>query len=653
MRRLFTRIGIRYQIDLVGLMGVLGLLLVGGLYYFGSSELAASNRRLERADAILSLLDRIKIDLLEARRSEKDFLLRRHPDYAKKQAVALAHFNSDRAALADLMDAASRALIAKTEAAIAEYEKQFRVVVDAAARIGLDENSGLQGKLRQSAHDIERIIVGDEDARLEAAMLTMRRHEKDFFARLDPQYLEEMQKASARFSERLGQSGLPADHKERIAGQLALYQQEFAAAAASSLAQVDSVAKLSNLYAAAEPSMDEMDDLVRAQASRDKIAAEDIASRTMRLIGTGIALLSVAVAVLALLIGCSVSRPLTGMVGLVNRLAAGDLTVEVKETDRRDEVGMLARALQVFKENAAKTRLLESERRSERERKKQRQAAIEAYIADFDGSVREAVDRLASAATEMRATAESMSATAEETQRRSVAVSAAAEQTSASIQNVAASSEEMASSGEEIDRQVIHASGIAREAVQQVQETNVAVSTLAQTAKKIGQVLQLVQDIASQTNLLALNATIEAARAGQSGLGFVVVASEVKSLADQTAKATREIAGQIASVQTGTAEVVRAIQCIGGTIGKIDNIATIIASTVVEQSNATREIARNALEVAQATEGVSANITGVGLAAGDTGTAATQVLASAEQLGRQSETLRCSVADFLEKIRAA
>jgi methyl-accepting chemotaxis protein len=653
MGKFFTRIGIRHQIDLVGLLGVLGLLLVGGLDYYGGNQLAASNQRLERADAILSLLDRIKIDLLEARRSEKDFLLRRNQDYAKKQAGALDHFSNDRVALAALMDDASRATIAKMAAAIAEYERQFRVVVDTAARIGLDENSGLQGTLRQSAHDIERIVVGDDDVRLEAAMLTMRRHEKDFFARLDRQYLDEMQKASARFSERLGQSGLPADHKENISGQLSLYQHDFTAAAASSLAQVDAVAKLSSLYAAAEPTIDQMDGLVREQASKDKIAAEDIASQTMRLVGSGIALLAVAVAVLALLIGGSVSRPLTSMVRLVDRLAAGDLTVEIKGTDRRDEVGMLARALQVFKENAVTTRVLESDRRSERERKKHRQNAIEAYIAEFDETVREALDRLASAATEMRATAEGMSATAEETQRRSVAVSAASEQTSASIQTVAASSEEMASSVEEIDRQVIQASGIAREAVQQAQATNIAVTTLAQTAKKIGQVFQLVQDIASQTNLLALNATIEAARAGESGLGFVVVASEVKSLADQTGKATKEIAGQIASVQTVTAEVVRAIQCIGGTIGKIDNIATIIASTVEEQSTVTREIARNAAEVAQATEGVAVNIAGVGLAAGATGAAATQVLASAEQLGRQSETLRFSVADFMAKIRAA
>jgi methyl-accepting chemotaxis protein len=496
-RRTFARVGISYQIGLVGLLGVVGLLLVGCFYYYASTELAASNRRLERANFVLSLLDRIKIDLLEARRSEKDFLLRRNQGYAKKQADALDHFERDRASLADLIGDASRALIAKMAVAIAQYQRQFRLVVDTAVKIGVDENSGLQGTLRQSVHDIERTIVGDADVRLEAAMLTMRRHEKVFFARLDRQYLDEMREASARFSERLGQSNLPADHKEQIAGLLAFYQRDFAAAAASSLEQVEAIARLSKLYADAEPIVDQMDTLVREQASKDKTAAGEVASHTMRLMGSGIALLSAAVAVLSLLVGGSVSRRLTGMVRLVNRLAEGDLTIEVKGADRNDAVGMLARALRVFKENALKARVLESERRSERERKKQRQKAIEAHIAEFDGKVREALDRLASAATEMRATAESMSAIAEETQRQSVAVSESAEQTSASIQTVAASSEEMAGSVEEIDRRVTQVSGIAHEAVQQAHQTNVAVNTLAETTHRIGQVLQLVQDIAS------------------------------------------------------------------------------------------------------------------------------------------------------------
>jgi methyl-accepting chemotaxis protein len=653
MRGIFAHIRICYQIGLVGLSGVLGLLIVGGLYYYGGMELAASNRRLERANATLALLDRIKIDLLEVRRGEKDFLLRHSLDYVKKHADALARFKDDLTSLAELKDSRSRAPIDKVAVAISEYEKQFGAVVDTAVKIGLSENSGLQGTLRQSVHDIEKTIVGDDDARLDAAMLMMRRHEKDFFARLDRQYLDEMKEASARFSELLGQSSLPVGQKTHILEQLAGYQGDFAAAAGGTLDQVNAVARLSMLYAEAEPALDEMDVLVRDEMSEEKIAAEDVASHTIRLVGASIALVALAVAVLALFIGGGVSRPLTSMVGLVNRLANGDLTIEIRDTARRDEIGMLARSLQVFKDNALKTCALEADQRAERERKERRQKAVEAYIANFDRTVRESLDGLASAATEMRATAESMSATAEETQRQFIAVSEASEQTSQNVQTVAASSEEMSSSVEEIDRQVTQAWQVVREAVQQAQQTDVTVNTLTAAAEKIGLVFQLIQEIASQTNLLALNAAIEAAHAGETGNGFAVVASEVKSLANQTAKATGEIAGQVASVQTVTAEVARAIQGIGSTIDKIDEIATIIAGALEEQSSATREIARNAQEAAQATEGVSANITGVGQAAGATGAAATQVLASAEQLGRQSEMLRGSVTDFLEKIRAA
>jgi methyl-accepting chemotaxis protein len=348
-----------------------------------------------------------------------------------------------------------------------------------------------------------------------------------------------------------------------------------------------------------------------------------------------------------------ISRPIVAMTDAMRRLASGDLSVDLPAADRRDELGAMAEALAIFRDNAREVQHLAAEQRTEQGRKEQRQQAIEGYINEFDRSVREAVEALASAATEMRATAGSMSATAEETQRQAGAVASASEQTSANVQTVAASAEEMTSSISEIARQVTQASDIAKRAVADAQRTNGTVNTLAEAAQKIGQVVQLIQDIASQTNLLALNATIEAARAGEAGKGFAVVASEVKSLATQTAKATEDIAAQIGSIQSVTGEAVTAIQGIGGTIGHINEISTAIASAVEEQGAATQEIARNTQQAAKGTEQVSSNIAGVNRAAGETGAAAAQVLSSAEALGRQSETLRTSVNRFLEKIRAA
>jgi methyl-accepting chemotaxis protein len=393
----------------------------------------------------------------------------------------------------------------------------------------------------------------------------------------------------------------------------------------------------------------EKGDLEKARTNTDVLASH---TTNMLVMLSGIGLL-VAGAFSGWMAVYQIARPLASAAGLMSQLAGGNLGITVVGVERKDEVGTLSRSLQVFKENAIKTRGLEEAQRTQQADKERRQKVVEGYIASFDDSVRETLGTLGSAANEMRATAESMAATAEETSRQASTVAAASEQTSANVQTVAASSEEMSSSVAEIGRQVSAASKISHEAVLEAQRTNGNVNTLAEAAQKIGQVVQLIQDIASQTNLLALNATIEAARAGDAGKGFAVVASEVKSLANQTAKATEDIAGQIAAIQDATTGAVAAIQGIGGTIEQISRISTAIASAIEEQGAATQEIARNTQEAARGTEQVSATISGVNQAASETGTAATQVLASAEQLGRQSEIIRRDVGTFLDKIRAA
>ncbi len=281
------------------------------------------------------------------------------------------------------------------------------------------------------------------------------------------------------------------------------------------------------------------------------------------------------------------------------------------------------------------------------------QKQLDSLADGLESGVRTVVDQVSASSVAMKTTARSMATTAEETTRRADAVATASEQASTNVQTVAAAAEELSASVGEISRQVSQSTRIAAQAVEEAERTNHSVQSLAQAAQKIGEVVKLINDIAGQTNLLALNATIEAARAGEAGKGFAVVASEVKSLANQTAKATEDIASQIKAIQEATAHAVSVISGIGGTIGKINEIATTIASAVEEQGAATKEIARNVQQASAGTTQVSSNIGGVTKATADTRQAADDVLSASEALSHHSDDLRAQIASFVRKIRAA
>ena len=265
-------------------------------------------------------------------------------------------------------------------------------------------------------------------------------------------------------------------------------------------------------------------------------------------------------------------------------------------------------------------------------------------------SVGDVVKIVASSATELKASAESMVASAEETASQSTAVAAASEEVTANIQTVSAAAEELTSSVNEISRQVMESTRISEEAVAETERTNEVVQGLAEAAQKIGDVVKLISDIAGQTNLLALNATIEAARAGEAGKGFAVVASEVKSLANQTAKATEDIAAQVGNIQSATNDAVGAIKGVGETINKLSEIATSISSAVEEQGAATGEISRNVQEAANGTQEVTGNITQVSANASESGESAAQVLKAADGLSEEAEKMRTQIAEFLDSM---
>ena len=382
---------------------------------------------------------------------------------------------------------------------------------------------------------------------------------------------------------------------------------------------------------------------------------EVAALRQLLLWMSGGALVAVLLVILAIrtIFGRVITRRLTAMTTAMRGLAEGDHMVEIPVQAGADEIAEMASAVEIFKRNAVKTERLQVEQNAEQARKLQRQAAVEQHIASFEQGVRDTLDQLTSAAAEMRTTSQGMSATSDKTTARTTAVAGVVEEVSGNMQNVAAAAEELLSSVSEIGRQVDHSSKIAGQAVEEAGRTNATVQALSQAAQKIGDVVKLIASIAEQTNLLALNATIESARAGEAGKGFAVVAAEVKTLANQTARATDEIGAQVTSMQHATGDAVNAIGNITGTITTISEIAGAIAAAVEEQGAATREIARNVQEAANGANAVSGNITGVNEAARETGTVSGEVLASAEKLGRQAAAMRADVDRFLANIRAA
>jgi methyl-accepting chemotaxis protein len=358
---------------------------------------------------------------------------------------------------------------------------------------------------------------------------------------------------------------------------------------------------------------------------------------------------------MALAIGIfGIARPLTALVGLLQRMARGE-EVEMTGLERGDEIGDTARAVEGVKTMLAEKAKAEAEAQIRQDEvvKRQRLQDMRQLADRFEGAVGEIINAVSHASTKLEASASTLTGNAERSQRIATTVAAASEEASTNVHSVASATEELSSSVTEISRQVQESARMATEAVGQARSTTERVSELSKAASRIGDVVELINTIAGQTNLLALNATIEAARAGEAGRGFAVVASEVKALAEQTAKATGEIGQQISGIQNATQDSVTAIRDISVTIERLSEISSTIAAAVEEQGAATQEISRNVQQAAQGTQQVSANISDVQRGATETGSASSQVLSAAQSLSGDSNRLKLEVGKFLDTVRAA
>lgn len=651
-------IRLTHKVMAIGLFGLVGVVAFGAIYEIGSRSQDASRNVANRARAIADLNKQLSIEMLEARRNEKNFQQRRNESYAKAHAELIGPINRDFDEVERLMSAADMgALSDKTKQAqegFKRYTVDFTALVAAETRLGLNETLGLSGSLRAAVHDIEAKLKEVDDPRTTSWMLMMRRHEKDFMLRRDPKYIAEVKKAAVEFSKAIEVVAVPTAVMSDIAAKLQKYLSEFAAWAEAAQQSAALDASMMKTFREIEPGMQEVRTTVEGlykQADAAEAATRD-AVRMWMMIAF---LVTVAVlAVVSFLLGRSISKALSGMVDAMTRLARGELSIAVPGIGRKDDIGEMAGAVEVFRSNMTEAERLRAEQaEADTRRRAQRKADMKRLADDFEGAVGEIIETVSSAATELEASSNTLTRAAERSNGLATSVASASEEASANVQSVSSASEEMTSSISEISRQVQESARVADVAVEQAQRTNARVGELTKAAGRIGDVVDLINTIAGQTNLLALNATIEAARAGEAGRGFAVVASEVKALAEQTAKATGEIGQHIGAIQTATQDSVGAIKEIGDTIARISEISSTIAAAVEEQGAATQEISRNIQHAAQGTSDVSANIGEVQRGAGETGAASAQVHSAAQSLSQESNRLKSEVARFLDSVRAA
>ena len=651
---LFKNMRVALQINLIVALMFIGFAIIGAVYYTSSREQATILANLSEIDDATDLASEISFDFLNARALEKDFLLSRDHKYVKQHKAMSKAFMPKFEKLKGYHDEEEMLnLIDNVHGTYRKYASKFYEAVDDWMEIGETANTGLRGELNTLGETFtnRRIKAYPE---MMSIFRGIRAAERNFMMRLDPAIKEKVSGSVEQFRTTLKSMDLSDEAKAKSLQDIDLYLKTFMRFADLRLKIREETKDMTALYQEVVPLMASLIEEGEEGLRFANAHFKESMSTTKVTMLTTIAVVVVIVLVLGLLIGRGISAPLFKMTRNMGELASGDLEVDISGQEYHNEIGEMADAVQVFKDNAIRVKKMEAEQVEQEKRAAEEKTRLMNQMADdFQASVGDVVQTVSSASTQLQSSAQSMTAISEETSAQATAVAAASEQASANVQTVASAAEELSGSISEISRQVDQSTKIAGTAVNAAQKADDMVQGLAMSAQKIGEVVELITDIADQTNLLALNATIEAARAGEAGKGFAVVASEVKNLANQTARATEEISGQIGGIQNATQDSVQAIQDITKTIGEISVISSAIAAAVEEQGAATSEIARNVEQAAAGTGEVSSNIQGVTQAASEAGVTSSQVLGAANELSRQSEQLKSEVSKFMAQIRQA
>ncbi|MCA1907249.1 MAG: methyl-accepting chemotaxis protein [Magnetospirillum sp.] len=639
-----ARFPIRVQIGSLLTIAAVIMTILAVTMWAGQSWKAVADADADRARQLGLAGERLAAAQLRVSAIEKEFLLYRRPADITRHKEAMADILAALDAMAGHVAPGNQdqpRQIEQIRAAVATYGGAFALVVANQREVGLTEKDGLMGDLRGAVHAVEDALRHYDEPRLMVLMLQMRRHEKDYFARIESKYVDEMDRRQREFAKALPASGIPADGRAAIKSAMDSYAEGFEAAA-TAVKELTRVSRtLPEQQAAIEPVLAA---LVAEATAEAKAAGErawrigrDVATAMTATMVVGVALL----VVLGTLIARSIYRPIDALSEVMGALAGGDTGVNIAGGERRDEIGSMARSVAVFRDAMVESDRLrraqdEARERGEAERRKllrDMADTVEQEIGRAVAHVGALTSRMAGDAGEMAGSANSVSADS-----RSVTVASRTAMDNA--QGVASASEQLAASIREISSQVTHAAEATQSAATTAACAEETIGHLSQSVTRIGEVAHLISLIAAKTNLLALNATIEAARAGEAGKGFAVVASEVKALAQQTAQATEEIAAQTSDIAATTADAVEAMATIVQSVHTVREVAAAVAAAIEEQEAATAEIARNVAQTSVAVQEVTERMTEVTEEAESTGQRANAVSSTTAQVAEAVAGLR-------------